>query len=102
MNELIDQTPPQNIEAEQAVLGAVFLNPDALVEAMEFVTAADFYRRAHQLIFQAMMDLNDVSEAIDVVTLKDRLEGQGQLEDIGGLPYLADLAVAVQIGRAHV
>lgn len=95
MNELIDQTPPQNIEAEQAVLGAVFLNPDALVEAMEFVTPADFYRRAHQLIFQAMVDLNDISEAIDVVTLQNRLEGQNQLEDIGGLPYLADLAVAV-------
>lgn len=95
MNELIDQTPPQNIEAEQAVLGAVFLNPEAVVEAMEFVTPADFYRRAHQLIFQAMVDLNDASEAIDVVTLKDRLASQNQLEDIGGLAYLGELAVAV-------
>ncbi|ANK60595.1 MULTISPECIES: replicative DNA helicase [Loigolactobacillus] len=94
-NELIDQTPPQNIEAEQAVLGAVFLNPEALVEAMEFVEPADFYRRAHQLIFQAMVDLNDASEAIDVVTLKDRLASQNQLEDIGGMSYLGDLAVAV-------
>nr|SFZ86900.1 Replicative DNA helicase [SA14-24] [Loigolactobacillus rennini] len=95
MNELIDQTPPQNIEAEQAVLGAVFLNPEAVVEVMEFVTPADFYRRAHQLIFQAMVDLNDASEAIDVVTLKDRLASQNQLEDIGGLAYLGELAVAV-------
>ncbi|WP_420805259.1 replicative DNA helicase [Loigolactobacillus rennini] len=90
-----DQTPPQNIEAEQAVLGAVFLNPEAVVEAREFVAPADFYRRAHQLIFQAMVDLNDASEAIDVVTLKDRLASQNQLEDIGGLAYLGELAVAV-------
>ncbi|KRM94677.1 replicative DNA helicase [Loigolactobacillus rennini DSM 20253] len=94
MNEF-DQTPPQNIEAEQAVLGAVFLNPEAVVEAREFVAPADFYRRAHQLIFQAMVDLNDASEAIDVVTLKDRLASQNQLEDIGGLAYLGELAVAV-------
>jgi replicative DNA helicase len=94
-NELVDQTPPQNIEAEQAVLGAVFVNPDALVEAQEFITADDFYRRAHQIIFQAMADLNDAGEGIDPITLKNQLEKQDQLENIGGISYLADLAVAV-------
>lgn len=94
-NELVDQTPPQNIEAEQAVLGAVFVNPDALVEAQEFITADDFYRRAHQIIFQAMVDLNDAGEGIDPITLKNQLEKQNQLENIGGISYLADLAVAV-------
>ncbi len=52
-NDVLDQTPPQNIEAEKAVLGAIFLNSDALVEAMEFVEAQDFYRRAHQIILPA-------------------------------------------------
>ena len=62
---LENQTPPQNIEAEKAVLGAVFLNSDALIDAMEFVTADDFYKHAHQVIFKTMVELNDADEAID-------------------------------------
>ncbi|GAX03126.1 replicative DNA helicase [Secundilactobacillus pentosiphilus] len=92
---LRDQTPPQNIEAEKAVLGAIFLNGDALVDAMEQLTADDFYRRAHGLIFQTMVNLNDRDEAIDVVTVSDELKRQNQLEDIGGMPYIAELAAAV-------
>lgn len=92
---LRDQTPPQNIEAEKAVLGAIFLNGDALVDAMEQLTADDFYRRAHGLIFQTMVNLNDRDEAIDVVTVSDELKRLNQLEDIGGMPYIAELAAAV-------
>ncbi|MCH5462906.1 replicative DNA helicase [Lactobacillus sp. LC28-10] len=92
---LRDQTPPQNIEAEKAVLGAIFLNGDALVDAMEQLTADDFYRRAHGLIFQTMVDLNDRDEAIDVVTVSDELKRLNQLEDIGGMPYIAELAASV-------
>lgn len=96
MNELWqDQLPPQNLEAEQAVLGAVFLSPDAIVEAMEFIDPKDFYRRNHQLIFQAMVDLSNRNEAVDVLTLKDQLEKQNLLEDIGGLQYLSELALSV-------
>lgn len=95
-NELLnDSLPPQNIEAEQAVLGAVFLSPDALADAMEFVEAKDFYRRAHQLLFQAMIDLNDDGEAIDVLTVNNRLEMNNQLDDIGGVAYIAELASSV-------
>ncbi|WP_027108151.1 replicative DNA helicase [Lacticigenium naphthae] len=90
-----DRIPPQNIEAEQAVLGSVFLNPDALISAMEFIESRDFYRRAHQLIFQSMVELNEKNEAIDVVTITNALESKKQIEDIGGMPYLADLAVIV-------
>ncbi|WP_028273982.1 replicative DNA helicase [Atopococcus tabaci] len=90
-----DRLPPQNIEAEQAVLGSVFLNPDTLVAAMEFIEPRDFYRRSHQLIFQAMVELNERNEAIDVVTITNTLENKHQLEDVGGMPYLADLAVSV-------
>lgn len=92
---LRDQTPPQNIEAEKAVLGAIFLNTDALVDAMEQIQADDFYRRAHQLIFQVMIDLNDRDEAIDAVTVTDGLTRQNQLEDVGGVNYIAELASSV-------
>ncbi|AIM24322.1 replicative DNA helicase [Melissococcus plutonius] len=96
MNELLqDRIPPQNIEAEQAVIGSIFLDADAIVEAMEYVDAKDFYRRNHQIIFQAMLTLNNKNEAIDVVTIKDCLEKENLLEDSGGLSYLSDLALAV-------
>jgi len=90
-----DRLPPQNIEAEQSVLGSVLLDPDSLVPAMEFITERDFYQRSHQLIFTAMMELNDDNEAIDVITIANALEAKGQLEDVGGAPYLADLASVV-------
>lgn len=95
-NELLNENlPPQNIEAEQAVLGAIFLNQDALADAMEYLEPNDFYRRAHQLLFQAMIDLNDDSEAIDVLTIQDRLTKNNQLEDVGGVIYIAELAGSV-------
>ncbi|WP_461240089.1 replicative DNA helicase [Paucilactobacillus sp. N302-9] len=95
-NDVInDQTPPQNIEAEKSILGSVLFSGDALVEAMEYVTAQDFYRRAHQIIFQKMVDLNDRDINIDVVTLSDELRNSDQLEDVGGISYLAELAEAV-------
>lgn len=90
-----DRLPPQNIEAEQAVLGSVLLHPDALVSAMEFIEPKDFYRRSHQLIFQTMMELNDRSEAIDVVTVSNILNGKNQLEDIGGMSYMAEISGTV-------
>lgn len=90
-----DRIPPQNIEAEQAVLGSVFLDSDTLVEAMEYVEPKDFYRRSHQIIFQAMITLNDRNEAIDIVTIKSQLEQENLLEDAGGLDYLSELVMSV-------
>lgn len=96
MNESFqDRVPPQSIEAEQAVLGAIFLQPDSVVSALEFLEPQDFYRRAHQFIFQVMIELNDRNEAIDVITITDALEAKNQLEDVGGMNYLAELAVIV-------
>lgn len=96
MSELMqDRIPPQNIEAEQAVLGSVFLDSDAIIEAMEYLTSESFYRRSHQLIFQMMTSLSDRSEAIDVITVKDQLESLGLLEDVGGVNYLTELALVV-------
>lgn len=90
-----DRLPPQSIEAEQAVLGSIFLKPDTLVGALEFIEAKDFYRRSHQLIFETMMELNNHNEAIDIVTVTNSLESKNMLEDTGGIPYLTELAVAV-------
>ncbi|MDT6979443.1 replicative DNA helicase [Levilactobacillus zymae] len=92
---LTDHTPPQNLEAEKAVLGAIFLSTDALVDALEYLSPEDFYRREHQIIFQAMMDLNDRDEAIDVVTITDLLTAKNQLDDVGGVTYIAELAGSV-------
>ena len=95
-NQILEtQTPPQNIEAEKAVLGAVFLNSDAIVDAMEYVTAEDFYKHAHQVIFRVMVELNDQDEAIDVVTINNALEAQGLVDDVGGIAYIAELAGSV-------
>lgn len=92
---MTDNLPPQNIEAEQAVLGAIFLNTDALADAMEYVEPDDFYRRAHQILFQAMVDLNNDGEAIDVLTVQNYLTTNNQLDDVGGVAYIAELATSV-------
>lgn len=92
---MTDNLPPQNIEAEQAVLGAIFLNTDALADTMEYVEADDFYRRAHQILFQAMVDLNNDGEAIDVLTVQNYLTTNNQLDDVGGVAYIAELATSV-------
>lgn len=94
-NDLIQRVPPNNKEAEQSVLGSVLLRPEALIEALEYVTADSFYQHAHQLIFTAMMELNEADQGIDVVTVKNTLDDKNQLDDIGGVSYLADLASIV-------
>ncbi|MFC5559721.1 replicative DNA helicase [Ureibacillus thermophilus] len=95
MSDLIDRVPPHNHEAEQSVLGAIFLDPQALVTASEILVPEDFYRIAHQKIFQTMLDLSDKGSAIDVVTVTEELSARKELEDVGGLSYLMELANAV-------
>ncbi|OTE88825.1 hypothetical protein B1K96_33495, partial [Escherichia coli] len=68
MNEVWqNQVPPQDIEAEQAVLGAVFLDADAIIDAMQVIAPEDFYRRSQHIICQAMSQLNDRSESIELL-----------------------------------
>ncbi|CAM3233280.1 replicative DNA helicase [Vagococcus fessus] len=96
MDEMLhDRVPPQSIEAEQAVLGSILLDSDTIVEAMEYLKPADFYRRSNQLIFETMIKLTDSGDAIDTITIKDKLENLNLLEDIGGVTYLSDLAMSV-------
>lgn len=89
------RTPPQSMEAEQAVLGAILIDSDALTVAMERIGPEDFYRSAHQMIFEAMIRLNDSNEPIDLVTLTAKLQELNQLEDVGGVGYLTELAGSV-------
>ncbi|PXW89786.1 primary replicative DNA helicase [Streptohalobacillus salinus] len=89
------RTPPHNIEAEQAVIGAVFLAPDAISTASEHLLPYDFYRASHQRIFQVMLTLNDRGEPIDLVTVTTALSNQKLLEEVGGVSYLTELANAV-------
>lgn len=96
MNELIaDRLPPQNIEAEQAVLGAIFLEPSSLTLASEILIPDDFYRAQHQKIFHAMLKLNDQGKAVDFITVTAELASADLLEDIGGVSYLSELAGSV-------
>ena len=94
-NEFVNELPPQNIDAEKAVLGSIFLSDAALVESMEFLEPDDFYKHAHQIIYQDMVTLNDRDEAIDVVTITNILTEQNNLDDVGGMEYIADLAGSV-------
>ena len=87
--------PPQNLEAEQSVLGAILLDNQAMPKAMELLVEEDFYRTAHRKIYRAMLDLSDVGEVIDQITLTERLKAKGELESVGGAAYLAELVQAV-------
>jgi replicative DNA helicase len=87
--------PPQNLEAEQSVLGAILLDNAAMPKAMELLVEEDFYRTAHKKVYRAMLDLSDTGEVIDQITLTERLKGQGELESIGGAAYLAELVQIV-------
>ncbi|MFB6466482.1 replicative DNA helicase [Cytobacillus sp. Hz8] len=96
MSELLaDRLPPQNIEAEQAVLGAIFLDPTALTLASEILIPEDFYRAQHQKIFHYMLKLNDEGKAVDLITVTAELASANLLEDTGGVSYLSELAGAV-------
>ena len=94
MDNLVSQQIPRDAEAEKAVLGAIFIDPEAIADASAVLQAADFYERANQIVFQAMLDLSDRQDAIDPLTLQDELTKRNQLDDIGGIAYISQLALA--------
>ncbi len=85
--------PPQNIEAEESILSSILIDPDtaALFDTIEILSPADFYKTAHQKIFSAINDLVVKNDPVDLITVKNRLQETGALEDIGGGAYLAQL-----------
>lgn len=91
----LERVPPQNIEAEQSVLGAILLDNDALNKALEILSLEDFYREAHRKIFRRMCDLSEKNEAIDLITLTELLKKNNEIESIGGVSYMASLVNVV-------
>jgi replicative DNA helicase len=90
-----DRQPPHNLEAEEAVLGAVLTAGRLLAEVAAVLEEADFYRPAHRAIWRAILCLADRGEPTDPVTVLGELDGVGELADIGGGPFLHTLVQAV-------
>ena len=93
--EYLGRIPPHNIDAEQSVLGAMILDREAIVTAMEIIRGEDFYKEAHREVFEAMMALYNREEPVDLVTLSEELTQRQTLDAIGGITYLASLSSAV-------
>lgn len=90
-----ERTPPQNIEAEMSVLGGMMLSKDAVADVTEILKPDDFYRPSHQLIFEIIMQFFGDGEPADAVTVGAELKRRGELERVGGLPYLHSLVASV-------
>jgi replicative DNA helicase len=93
--------PPQNLEAEQSVLGSLLLDRDAIIQVADIITREDFYKENNGVIFEAMLELYERREPIDVLSVTNRLQETKQLDRVGGSSYLATLAGAVP-SAAHV
>ncbi|MBI4920017.1 replicative DNA helicase [Candidatus Azambacteria bacterium] len=86
-----NQLPPQDIDAEQSVLGSLLIDKDAIIKVADIITAEDFYRKAHEFIFEAMVALYSKSEPIDLLTVSSKLKENKKLKEIGGMSYLTTL-----------
>jgi replicative DNA helicase len=87
----LHKVPPQNIEAEQSILGGILLDNQALNAVLEIMTQSDFYSDAHRKIFTAIVELNNRNEPADLITLNNILKDQKKLDQVGGVSYLASL-----------
>ena len=92
---MFERVPPQKIEAEQAVIGGMLIEKEAISKVAEFLKADDFYREAHRLIFEAMLELFNKNEAVDLVTVTEVLRKNDKLEAVGGIAYITSLANSV-------
>lgn len=92
---MLDRIPPQNIEAEQAVLGAMLIEREAISKVVELLRPEDCYREAHRLIFNAMLELFNKNDAVDMVTVIELLRKGDKLEGAGGISYITSLANSV-------
>ena len=90
-SELPDKLPPQNVEAEQSLLGCLMIDKNAIIKVADFVGADDFYKDNHREIYQAMIELYEKREPIDILSLTARLREKDKLEEVGGSSYLTTL-----------
>lgn len=91
----VDKLPPQSVEAEESVLGALMMDKNAIIRVADILRPEDFYKRAHQLIFGVVLYLYEKSEPVDVLSLSNRLKETQELENIGGTSYLTGLVSTV-------
>lgn len=91
----LEKIPPQNIEAEKSLLGAVLIDPDAMIKIADSLNADDFYKGGHKVIFEIMLELYNKNEPIDILTMSNRLGEKNVLEKAGGKSYLAELSNSV-------
>src|SRR3990167_5046604 len=90
--DILEKIPPQSLEAEQSLLCSLLIDKDAIIRVADIVTANDFYNGAHQAIFEAMKELYEKREPIDLLSLSNLLKEQGKLTEVGGRSYLTSLA----------
>ena len=93
--------PPQDIDAEKSVLGALMLEPNAIIKVADVLLSKDFYKLEHQTIFQAILELFEKSKPIDILSVTSRLKEKKQLKDVGGSSYLTELINSVPT-TAHI
>ena len=98
---LNSMVPPQNLEAEQSILGTALLKPNSVFDILSEIKQSDFYKQSHALIFAAIVDLSAKSEPIDTLTVCNHLKNIGRLEETGGAAYLASLASIVPVA-SHI
>lgn len=89
-----DRLPPQSLEAEQAVLAGIFIDPQAITQVVEIVKPKDFYHPKYHILYQGMLALFDRNEPIDIITLSEWLKGENLLEEIGGRGFINDVAMS--------
>ncbi len=87
----LGKVPPNDIEAEQAIIGSMLTDKDAVISAIELLKPDDFYREDNKIIYEAILNLYNRSEPIDIITVRAELESMGKLDNVGGLEYLAEL-----------
>ena len=96
-----DQLPPQNLDAEKSLIGSLLINREAINKVADYLRPEDFYNRSHQLIYEAIFGLFEKREPIDLLSLSNKLNEMGCLEQIGGRTYLTSLVSSVP-SAAHV
>ena len=87
----LGKVPPHDIEAEQAIIGSMLTDRDAVISAIEILRPDDFYREDNKTIYEAILNLYNRSEPIDIITVRAELEAMGKIDNVGGLEYLAEL-----------
>ena len=92
---MIDRVPPQNIDAEQAVLGAMLIKKEAIAEVSQILRPEDFYRDAHKIVYEAMLTLFNKNEPADIVTVSEYLNNENLMEKVGGVTFITALANTV-------